>query len=187
MVQAGDSPQVDACPSGAEVPRELELRREGRSHEQRLERILQRGALEELPETDFCRCAGIMKAAAQRAGHAAPRSTPADLHRGSAHALCAWALRRVGGTSDSVSGEHLQGRAMRPAAAPAQARRPRGPHQTLPSTPDTPAACPMPRVHAQYPGIAFSRLENVQKHRHPQKVIIKITPLKSKKKKKFKN
>ncbi|KAB0390002.1 hypothetical protein E2I00_004123, partial [Balaenoptera physalus] len=54
LVQAGDSPQVDACSSGAEVPRELELGREGCSHEQRLERILQRGALEELPETDFC-------------------------------------------------------------------------------------------------------------------------------------
>lgn len=115
LVQAGDSPQVAACPSGAKFPRELELWREGLSHEQRLDRILQRRALEELPETDFCRCADIMKAAAPRAGHAVPKPTPADLHRGSAHALCAWALQSVGGTSGSLSGGHLQGSAMRPA------------------------------------------------------------------------
>lgn len=43
------------------------------------------------------------------------------------------------------------------------------------------------QVHAQQAGSIFSLLENVQKHRHPQKVIRKITPLKGKKKKKSKN
>ncbi|XP_032182570.1 chromosome transmission fidelity protein 18 homolog isoform X1 [Mustela erminea] len=89
LARVGDSPQVDGVPLGAKaLPGAAGDKggcgREEQQLQRRLERILERAALEEKPERDFFGRVVIKRAATPSAGDAAPETDAAERHIGTA-------------------------------------------------------------------------------------------------------
>ncbi|XP_045850231.1 chromosome transmission fidelity protein 18 homolog isoform X4 [Meles meles] len=89
LARVGDSPQADGVPLGAEAlpgaaGDEGGRGREERQLQRRLERILERAALEEKPERDFFGRVVVKRAATPSAGDTAPETDAAERRMGTA-------------------------------------------------------------------------------------------------------